>query len=114
MINYLDSELCNLTKSSTDFDCLPMGIKIEEFVKFIIKSGNNEFLVDDLIHLFIKANLKSPRTGKVINPNAYKLTQQIDRLILNNIINIVKEDEVYKVKDIDFKLDNVRVTTVID
>lgn len=103
MINYLVDELYNLTKYSTDFDCLPMGTKIEEFVKFIIKSGNNEFSIDDLRDLFLKSKLKSPRAGKIINPKPYQLIKQIDRLISNNKINVVKEGYIYKVKDVEFR-----------
>lgn len=99
MINYSEDELYNLTKPSTDFDCLPMGIKVEEFVKFIIRSGNNEFSIDDLRELFLKSKLKSPRTGEIINPKPYQLTKQVDRLISNNEISVIKEENIYKIKN---------------
>lgn len=93
--------LYDLTKSSTDFDCLPMGIKVKELLKFIIRSGNNEFLIDDLKELFSKSNLKSPRTGRVINPTQHQLNDQIDRLIRNNEISVIKIYNIYRIKNND-------------
>lgn len=101
MINYSEDELYNLTKPSTDFDCLPMAIKVEEFVNFIIRSGNNQFSIDDLRELFSKSKLKSPRTGKVINPTPYQLDNQVDRLILNGKISDNKDDNTYKITNND-------------
>ena len=90
MINYSEEELYNLTKSSTDFDCLPRSTQIEGLVRFIINSGNNEFLIEDLRILFMKAKLKSPRTGKAIRVYNGQLIMSLDKLINNNRINLIK------------------------
>lgn len=98
MILYLENKLFEMTKSSTDFDCMPRGTQIENFIKFIIKSGNNNFTVEDIRELFIKANMKSPRTSKVIKPTRSQIKNQIERIIAKEMTFIRKEaDEVYNV-----------------
>jgi hypothetical protein len=98
MISYSEEELYNLTRTSTDFDCLPRGTQVEELVRFIINSGNSEFLIEDLKNLFMKSNLKSTRTGKLVKPSSCQLSISVDKLIANNRINVVKDIDVYKVK----------------
>lgn len=82
-----------LTRSSTDFDCIPRSLQVKFFVEFLASQGNDIFSCQEISEMFVKADMKSPCSDRKIRCSGTKVRKYLEMLVRWGDLNIQKISE---------------------